>query len=63
MQHRVTSIVMEWRHTDSPESVAEGEGYGDTAERIQQNYISTYLYCSENNGCRKGEQMIFIPVI
>jgi hypothetical protein len=50
MQHRVTSEVMEWILTDFPESVADGEGYGETEERIRQNYISTYLYCSENNG-------------
>ena len=54
MQHKVTGKVMEWRHTDSSESVAAGEGYGETEERIQQNYVSTNLYCSENNDWRKG---------
>jgi len=37
MHHRVAGKVMEWRHTDSSESVAEGEGYSETEERIQQN--------------------------
>jgi len=55
MQHRVTGKVMEWRHTDSTESVAEEEGYGESEERIQQNYVSTYLYCSENNGWGKAD--------
>jgi hypothetical protein len=63
MQHTISSKMMEWRHTDSPKHVVEGEVYGDTAERIPQNYISTCLYCSENNGWRKGEQIVFIPVI